>query len=412
MVGDDGNGGTTYYLTTHDTRLAGGKVVAGTGISQAELLGSLRGIRAERLLLFFNACFAGNISPTLSGGAASPTLGMMLPGQTAAALLGTGAGRAIVTAAREQQYSFIGTGTLTIFAQALVDGLRGMGVPNRDGAITLFDLYAHLYDTVGQQTAPLVATLDEEMRLRHQGDRQQPELTLLKNTGVLRVALHPGSTAPTSLSAGETLRPDLPRREVDVQESQRALQQLISGAGAVGIGRDANAPITMGSGNMVISTGNIRDNSGQVAIGSNIAQAKEGSTARVESSQSVFDQRGQKISGSQYNAARDMTIGREHTEPRRQMNDWRLVQVVQAALERHELDDVLFNLGTHTNLAVNTDTLGADTAAQARNLVALCRTNQQRAALVAGLGDFGTGLLGTPEEEAAWLAWAQQQDGA
>jgi hypothetical protein len=125
----------------------------------------------------------------------------------------------------------------------------------------------------------------------------------------------------------------------------------------------------------------------------------------------VFDQRGQKVGGSQYNAARDMTIGRERQEPRRQVSDRRLAQAVQTALERHGLDDVLFTLGSHTDLGVNTDTLGADAAAQARNLVTLCRSNKQRSALVASLNDFEDGLLGTPDEEEAWQAWAQELDG-
>lgn len=401
-----------YHLTTHDTRLADGDIVADTGISQGELLDKLRAVKAGRLLLFFNACFSGNVAPTLSADEQPPTLGTMLPEQTAAAILSTGSGRAIVTAARESQYSFIGTGTLTIFAQTLVDGLRGTDIPNREGAITLFDLYARLYDRVGQQTAPLVPQLPEQMRKKHQGDRQQPELTLLKNLGVMPVALHPGTTAPIPLSTGGQLRDDLPRREVDEQTSQRAFQQLISGASAVGVGGDANAPITTGSGNTVTTTGDISGNSGQVAVGSNIAQSSGGGSAHVDSSRSVFDQRGQRVGGSQYNAARDMTIGRERQEPRRpNLSDRRLAQAVQAALEGYGLDDVLFNLGSHTDLAVNTDTLGADAADQARNLVTLCRSNKQRAALVASLRDFEDGLLGAPDEEDAWLAWARELDG-
>jgi predicted transcriptional regulator len=61
---------------------------------------------------------------------------------------------------------------------------------------------------------------------------------------------------------------------------------------------------------------------------------------------------------------------------------------------------------------VNTDTLGADAADQARNLVTLCRSNKQRSALVASLRDFEDGLLGTPEEEESWLAWARELDGS
>jgi hypothetical protein len=105
-------------------------------------------------------------------------------------------------------------------------------------------------------------------------------------------------------------------------------------------------------------------------------------------------------------------LGHGHQESRRaNLSDRRLAQAVQAALERYGLEDVLFNLGSHTDLTVNTDTLGADVVAQARNLVTLYRSNKQRAALVASLNDFEDRLLGTPEEEDAWLAWAKELDG-
>ncbi len=55
--GDDGE----YHLTSHETRVAGGKVVAGTGISQKLLLEKLRGLRARRTLLIFNACHSGAV---------------------------------------------------------------------------------------------------------------------------------------------------------------------------------------------------------------------------------------------------------------------------------------------------------------------------------------------------------------
>jgi hypothetical protein len=218
------------------------------------------------------------------------------------------------------------------------------------------------------------------------------------------------SPAPTSDSSRRETEPHTTSSDVEKSTAGGNIAAT-SGTGAVGVGGDANAPITTGSGNTVTSTGNIRNNSGQIAVGSNIAQASGGSSAHVDNSRSVFDQRGQKVGGSQYNAARDMDIGRERQEPRRShLSDRRLEQAVQAALERHGLDEVLFTLGSHTDLAVNTETLGADAAAQARNLVMLCRVNKQRAALVACLHDFEDRLLGSPDEEEVWLAWARELD--
>ena len=127
--GEDG-----YYLTTHDTRLAGRKVAVGTGLREAELIAKLRAIKAKRVLLIINACHSGEISPVLAPGE-EPQTGATLPPQVSAALLGTGEGRVIISACRENQYSFIGPGPLTLFTQVLIDGLQGKGVSNNRGYI-------------------------------------------------------------------------------------------------------------------------------------------------------------------------------------------------------------------------------------------------------------------------------------
>ncbi|MGF1514746.1 MAG: caspase domain-containing protein, partial [Elainellaceae cyanobacterium] len=93
--GEDG-----YYLTTHDTRMSEGKVVAGTGVQEWVLLEKLQAIRAKRVFLLFNACHSGEISPQALGDELEAT-GRSLPERTATALLGTGEGRVIITACRE-----------------------------------------------------------------------------------------------------------------------------------------------------------------------------------------------------------------------------------------------------------------------------------------------------------------------
>lgn len=54
-----------YYLVSHDAQVKNAKVVGGSGVSQAVLLDRLRKIPAQRVLVFFNACHSGEISPTL-----------------------------------------------------------------------------------------------------------------------------------------------------------------------------------------------------------------------------------------------------------------------------------------------------------------------------------------------------------
>lgn len=238
--GDDG-----YYLTTHDTRLDGRKIVVGTGIREAELIAKLRAIQTKRLLLIVNACHSGEISPVLAPGDDPPT-GTPMPPQVSAALLGTGEGRVIICACRENQYSFIGPGPLTLFTQALVDGLRGKGVGSNRGYISVFDLYTHLYfaldEAVPRKISPAV-------RQRY-GEKQEPELTILKGVGPFAVALYRGATTLGEFDASGAPPEGVAVREVNPAYSQAMLRQhqpSIGGNAQVGaaIAGDVHGNVTV-----------------------------------------------------------------------------------------------------------------------------------------------------------------------
>ena len=286
--GTDGN----YYLTTHDTELEGARIKAGTGISEAELVDKLRAIQAKRLILFFNACHSGEISPNLSleEESGSSFGSRTLSPDTADAILSTGEGRIIITACRPDQSSWIGSGETTIFTSALLQGLRGQGfVSNRNGYIGAYDLYEHLYLTVKNNVEQL-------------GRLQEPELTVLRGVGPFPVARYNGAAtsletfgAPAEPPAGAAVR------TVDPAKSRLLLERRfginVSGTGNVTVGGSVKeSTIITGSGNTV-----------QTATGSNIAQAGPGGTATVNdhSSHSVFDQRGQTVHGDQFNIAGD-----------------------------------------------------------------------------------------------------------
>lgn len=240
-----------YQLTTHDTRLAQGTVVAGTAISQPELLAKLRAIPAQRLVLLINACHAGELSPVL-GNSNQPFIGQPLPQQAADALLATGSGRIIITACRERQVAYIGPGPLTIFAQALTAGLRGQGLSGRAGYISAFDLYTHLYFAVGEAVATQVPAF---LRQRY-GDTQEPELTVLKGVGPFPLALYRGATLLGDFPTDHRPPDGTALREVAPARSQWAFQQALSGAGAIGIaGSVTNSPIVTGNHNTVIQSG-------------------------------------------------------------------------------------------------------------------------------------------------------------
>jgi hypothetical protein len=222
-----------YYLVSHDVKLAGNRVEPGSGVSQAELVRALGNIRALRLLLILNACYSGEISPSL--GAADLPGGRSLPGTTAEALLSAGSGRIILTACRADQRSYIGGGSLTIFTQALTRGLKGAGVVPRGGTISAFDLYTSVFESVSR-------TVRSRFDLP-----QEPELTVLKGVGPFAVALYRGA-ADADLGAAEV--GELPSgaavRQVPPERSQRLYQQILQTGG-----------VNFGQGNVVEIGGDV-----------------------------------------------------------------------------------------------------------------------------------------------------------
>jgi hypothetical protein len=237
--GDFGSDGA-YYLLSHDARLEGDKVAAGSGLSQAELLAALRKVPAGRFLVVFNACYSAELAPALS---VEPTFGArILPDSAVQALLSTGSGRIILTASKEDQVSYIGKGKLSWFTQALVDALHGQGVTPRGGAISAFDLYTAVYETVHQRV------LDEL------GRQQDPVLTVLKGVGPFAVALYQGQTGDLSLAEAQPAPQAGLFRPVTEEDSQRAFQRimgdLIDARGSQGFINRPTGPVTQSFSNV------------------------------------------------------------------------------------------------------------------------------------------------------------------
>jgi uncharacterized caspase-like protein len=227
--GDDGE----YHLTSYETRITEGKVVAGTGLSQKLLLEKLRGLRARRTLLVFNACHAGAVAPAL-GAQDAPSPGQSPPDELTSALLASGAGRIIISASRAAQLSYIGAGKLTLFTQALVSGLLGQGVEGRNGYISAFDLYTYIYTTVSEKVK------------RDFGAAQEPELTVLKGVGPFAVALYRGATALGAVDEQAAPPAGAATRAVSAEESQRALERIISVGQGVAVGGDVSGGTVVG----------------------------------------------------------------------------------------------------------------------------------------------------------------------
>ncbi len=275
-----------YALTTHDTRFdTGGKVVTGTAVSQTDLITALRAIPAQRVLALINACHAGEISPTLGAGQPA-VVGQPFPQQTTDALLATGSGRIIITACREQQVAYIGPGPLTIFTQALTDGLRGRGVSGRAGFISAFDLYTHLYFAVREAVEQRVP-----LALRQQHGPQEPELTVLKGVGPFAVALFRGATQPGNFPSDHAPPPETAMRTVEPSRSRWVFQQTTGERSVNVAGSVSNSTIITGDGNTVAQGDVIRtgDVSGSgIAIGRGAQASVQGTPPAARSVATLF----------------------------------------------------------------------------------------------------------------------------
>ena len=214
ILGEDG----LYYFTTQDTTLTPANLVkAGTALSGPEILDLLRAIPAQKLLFVINACLSGHVSPTLGppegvlGAPPSATLGVQV--------LATGEGRALITASRSTQYSYYQHDQQhTYFGQALIDGLRGQGVPNCGDYIGLYELYQHVYASVKAAST----------------GAQEPVLTILQGVGPFPVALFPGAHS-------ETLGPAPIRQEPPPGTAVEVVERSV--VQAIGRGRRAQRPL-------------------------------------------------------------------------------------------------------------------------------------------------------------------------
>lgn len=228
-LGTDGN----YQLVSNDAEFQSGRVVPGSGISVADLVTRLRAFKPQRALLFFNTCFSGSISPTLGPpGEKIESAGLSV--DTSSALLATGKGRIIITACREDQSSHIGSGPVTIFGWALIEGLHGKGVGNSAGYISAYNLYEHIYRQVTRKVKSL-------------NHVQEPELTIIKGVGPYPVALFKGASTLGEFDETQPPPENPAVQQIEPEDAHRSFSQVIqvrdgavaTGKGAIAIGKNA-----------------------------------------------------------------------------------------------------------------------------------------------------------------------------
>lgn len=183
--------GRLYYASVNTRR----QHLAATAVSAAWLNERLEDCRARRQILVLDCCHSG----AFARGAKMGDDGLALQQRFES----HGRGRVVLTASRGTEYSFEGNqpsgeGVPSVFTRAIVDGLTtGDADRDRDGRITVKDLYDHVYDSV-----------------RKSEPRQTPEIWTYGAEGDLLIARSIRGPAVEPVLLPEDLRVtlDSPRR--------------------------------------------------------------------------------------------------------------------------------------------------------------------------------------------------------
>jgi len=185
--------GRLYFAATDTAK----EQLAATAVESGWLLDRLEECRARRQVLILDCCFSGAFAQTK--GDAEIDLERRL--------VGTGRGRAVLTASRAGEYSYEGTPlpdantNRSVFTAALVDGLRsGDADRDRDGYISVEDAYAYAAD-----------------RVKAVGGAQSPQRWLYGAEGEIVLARNPRGVAITAAPLPEALRLSLDSPYPDIR---------------------------------------------------------------------------------------------------------------------------------------------------------------------------------------------------
>ncbi len=134
------------YLAASDTEVG---LLKATALDTDWLRQLMNDCRSEKIAIFLDCCFGGAFAAGMVHrvGIDSPGIKEHLGGPG-------GTGRVVITASNAVQYAFesgnrVGTPEPSVFTKALVDGLKsGEADRNRDGAVTINELFEYLADKV------------------------------------------------------------------------------------------------------------------------------------------------------------------------------------------------------------------------------------------------------------------------
>jgi outer membrane protein assembly factor BamB len=200
--------GRLYYAAANTRR----QRLAATAVAAAWLNERLEDCRARRQILVLDCCHSGAFAKGTKGDSGLALQQRFEP---------HGRGRVVLTASRSTEYSFeggqaSGEGVPSVFTHAIVTGLRtGEADRDRDGLITVTDLYQYVYDSV-----------------RAAEPRQTPELWTYGAEGTLLVArsIRGAIIEPEPLPEDLRVTLESPRRRVR-ETGVAELAELLDAAG-------------------------------------------------------------------------------------------------------------------------------------------------------------------------------------
>ena len=165
-----------------------------TALPESSLLTKLRAIKAGKVLVLINACFSGNVDSLGlddDDGTDDESLGPPPSENLALRVLGSGEGRAVITACRADEKSWLRRPDPTFFGNAIAEALRGRGSNQGSKFVGLFELYTYVFETTKTHAAGLSTPRVQE-----------PVLRISEAVGPFPVALVPRDGGALGLDEG------------------------------------------------------------------------------------------------------------------------------------------------------------------------------------------------------------------
>lgn len=136
----------TYYLVPHDFERAR---AAEVGISATQFTAALGAIAARRLLVFIDACHAGELAAAKGEGEADGEFASVAPPKPVVTALQQGEGRVVCMSSLGKQRSWVRPdGKLSVFTYHLIEALQGAGNKAGDTLVHVSHLMTHLGQAV------------------------------------------------------------------------------------------------------------------------------------------------------------------------------------------------------------------------------------------------------------------------